>query len=169
MGEFCVLHLYLPKWDSSHHEIIIGGNFVSPFSTIKEANQSFHVIGEGHKPNSKGLSTHYKDSLSLPFSNHQTSKSKVIIEGLISDWPAFSDPTRTWRGDRWDSFMDEVDSWICLCFFGQFFTASRGKSSLFRIKESPKKNANLVLGEFVADSTDGDSSPMKKYPPFGEI
>lgn len=33
----------------------------------------------------------------------------VIIEGLISDWPAFSDPTRTWRGDRWDSFMDEVD------------------------------------------------------------
>ena len=27
-----------------HHH---GGNFVSPFSTIKQANQSFHVIGEG--------------------------------------------------------------------------------------------------------------------------
>ena len=119
-GEFCVLHLFLRKWDASRHEIIIGGNFVSPFSTIKEANQSFHVRGEGHKPNSKGLSTHYKDSLSLPFSNHQTSKSKVIIEGLISDWPAFSDPTRTWRGDRWDSFMDEVDAWICLFFLAIF-------------------------------------------------
>ena len=46
------------------------------------------------------------------FPSIKEAKSKVIIEGLISDWPAFSDPTRTWRGDRWDSFMDEVDPWM---------------------------------------------------------
>ena len=39
----------------------------------------------------------------------KNSKSQVIIEGLISDWPAFSDPQRTWRGHRWDELLkDEV-------------------------------------------------------------
>ncbi|CAJ1338163.1 unnamed protein product [Effrenium voratum] len=29
----------------------------------------------------------------------------VIIEGLVADWPAFSDPERNWHGERWDSLM----------------------------------------------------------------
>mmetsp|Transcript_55864 Transcript_55864/g.130477 ORF Transcript_55864/g.130477 Transcript_55864/m.130477 type:complete len:489 (-) Transcript_55864:39-1505(-) len=31
----------------------------------------------------------------------------VIIEGLISDWPALSDPSRNWRGTRWDELMGD--------------------------------------------------------------
>lgn len=44
------------------------------------------------------------------FERDFASKSEpVIIEGLISDWPAFCDPQRTWRGTRWDELLgDEV-------------------------------------------------------------
>ncbi|CAE8632385.1 unnamed protein product, partial [Polarella glacialis] len=30
-----------------------------------------------------------------------------IIEGLVDDWAAFSDPKRNWRGKRWDDFMGD--------------------------------------------------------------
>lgn len=30
-----------------------------------------------------------------------------IISGLIDDWPAYADPARMWRGDRWDKYMGE--------------------------------------------------------------
>ena len=29
----------------------------------KLVNEVFHIIGDGHQPNSRGLYTHYKDSL----------------------------------------------------------------------------------------------------------
>ena len=59
-------------------------------------------------------------------------------------------------------------------FFGNFslFTVvnhhrSPPSTSLFRIEESPQKNMSFVLGEFVADSTDGVNRHGKKKTPFG--
>lgn len=31
----------------------------------------------------------------------------VIIEGLISDWPAAGDDARSWRSHRWDEFLGD--------------------------------------------------------------
>jgi len=30
-----------------------------------------------------------------------------IIEGLIADWPALTDPQRSWRGQRWDELLSD--------------------------------------------------------------
>mmetsp|Transcript_44833 Transcript_44833/g.83760 ORF Transcript_44833/g.83760 Transcript_44833/m.83760 type:complete len:183 (-) Transcript_44833:6-554(-) len=31
-----------------------------------------------------------------------------IISGLVDDWPAYADPERTWRGDRWDKLYADA-------------------------------------------------------------
>ncbi|CAK9097249.1 unnamed protein product [Durusdinium trenchii] len=60
-----------------------------------------------HVPSKEIPRVRYPEQLSREsFERDFAAKSEpVIIEGLVSDWPAFADPERNWRGCRWDEFM----------------------------------------------------------------